>query len=95
MKSEKIRFYAILKLTSPPPIPSYGNFLKSGTFFQLACFLCEEVSELLDVLAGDVPDLRRRLGPVTQQTLDRDFSTCAVLPINCRLQLNMLFVDKK
>ena len=42
--------------------------------------LGQKVSELLDVLAGDVPDLGRGLGPVAEQALDRHLCTSSVLP---------------
>ena len=47
---------------------------------ELLGILSQEVPELLDVLAGDVPYLGRRLGPVPQQGLDGNLRTRTVLP---------------
>lgn len=57
-------------------------FFKVDRFFADDEFVFEseqEVSELLDVLSRDVPDLRRRLGPVAQQTFDGHLDVFAVL----------------
>ena len=40
----------------------------------------QEVFELLDVLSGDVSDLRGRLGPVAEETLDGNLCASSVLP---------------
>ena len=40
----------------------------------------QEVFELLDVLSRNMTDLWRRLGPVTKETLDGNFSTSPILP---------------
>ena len=40
----------------------------------------QEVFELLDVLSGDVSNLRGRLGPVAEETLDGNLCASSVLP---------------
>ncbi len=48
---------------------------------EIVRILGQEVPELLDVLTGNVPDFRRSLRSVAEQTLDRDFGANAVLEI--------------